>query len=201
MATLGTERPEKLFGASEHGQHLEDKLCFIRCFLRQGLGGVGGSSFTRPSYQDDARQRYPDLVVASLGAQRKDKPGGTVSARVLFDGTHGITVNTRIRIRDQERGPNAADLKRIMREKSRVGVPTFALTADVSEAHRQIPVAEQDWHPRVSSGSWWFSLHQHSGYVWRRISTLLLVTCCLSHRSCRSEFGRQISLHVAHVGC
>ena len=33
-----------------------------------------------------------------------------------------------------------------MREKSRVGVPTFALTADVSEAHRQIPIAEQDWH-------------------------------------------------------
>ena len=55
-------------------------------------------------------------------------------------------MNTRTRIRDQERGPIAADLKRIMREKSRVGVPTFALTADVSEAHRQIPIAEQDWH-------------------------------------------------------
>ena len=55
-------------------------------------------------------------------------------------------MNTRTRIRDQERGPIAADLKRVMREKSRVGVPTFALTADVSEAHRQIPIAEQDWH-------------------------------------------------------
>ena len=96
--------------------------------------------------EQEARQRNPDLVVASLGAQRTDKPGGAVSARVLFDGTHGITVNTRTRIRDQERGPIAADLKRIMREKSRVGVSTFALTADVSEAHRQIPVAEQDWH-------------------------------------------------------
>ena len=55
-------------------------------------------------------------------------------------------MNTRTRIRDQERCPIVADLKRIMREKSRVGVPTFALTADVSEATRQIPVAEQDWH-------------------------------------------------------
>ena len=55
-------------------------------------------------------------------------------------------MNTRTRIRDQERGPIAAELKSIMREKSRVGVPTFALTADVSEAHRQIPVAEQDLH-------------------------------------------------------
>ena len=42
----------------------------------------------------DARALFPDLVVASLGAQRKDKPNGAVSARVLFDGTHGLAVNT-----------------------------------------------------------------------------------------------------------
>ena len=51
----------------------------------------------------ESRARYPHLVVASLGAQRKDKPNGVVSARVLFDGTHGLAVNTRTRIRDQER--------------------------------------------------------------------------------------------------
>ena len=44
----------------------------------------------------------------------------------FFDGTHEITVNTKIRVRDQELGPIAADLKRVMRGKSRVGVPTFA---------------------------------------------------------------------------
>ena len=55
-------------------------------------------------------------------------------------------MNTITRIRDQERGPIAGDLKRVMREKSRVGVPTFAFTADVSETHRQIPIAERDWH-------------------------------------------------------
>ena len=41
-----------------------------------------------------------------------------MSARVLFDGTHGINVNTRTRIRDQERAPIAADLKRAVREKA-----------------------------------------------------------------------------------
>ena len=66
--------------------------------------------------------------------------------RVLFDGTHGIDVNTSTRIRDQERAPIAADLKRAMREKSQVEEKTFTLTADVSEAHRQIPIAPQDWH-------------------------------------------------------
>ena len=38
-----------------------------------------------------------------------------------------------------------------MREKSRVGVSTFALTADVSEAHRQIPVAETKWSREVAA--------------------------------------------------
>ena len=61
--------------------------------------------------EKEAKRTYPNLVIASLGAQRKEKPGGKVSARVLFDGTHGLSVNTRIRLRDQERAPIAADLK------------------------------------------------------------------------------------------
>ena len=88
----------------------------------------------------EARIQYPDLVVAALGAN------GVVSARVLFDGSNGIAVNRRTRIRDQERAPVAADLKRVMREKARLGEKTFALTADVAEAHRQNPIHPRDWH-------------------------------------------------------
>ena len=72
--------------------------------------------------------------------------GGVVSARVLFDGTNGIAVNSRTRIRDQERAQIAADLKRSMWEKASSGLRTFALTGDVSEAHRQVPIARRDWH-------------------------------------------------------
>ena len=96
--------------------------------------------------ESEARSRYPDLVVASLGAQRKQKPGGKVTARVLFDGTHGLCVNSKTRLRGQERAPIAADLKRSMREKSRIGELTFALSADVTEAHRQVPIHPDDWH-------------------------------------------------------
>ena len=46
----------------------------------------------------------------------------------------------------QERAPIAADLKRAMHEKSKTGQKTFALSADVSEAHRQVPIAECDWY-------------------------------------------------------
>ena len=66
-------------------------------------------------------EAIPDLVIASLGAQRKEKPGGKVSARVLFDGTHGLCVNTKTRLRDQERAP-------------------------ITEAHRQVPIHPDDWH-------------------------------------------------------
>ena len=94
----------------------------------------------------EGRIQYPDLVVAALGANKKEKPDGVISARVLFDGSNGIAVNRRTRIRDQERALVAADLKRVMREKARLGERTLALTADVAEAHRQIPIHPRDWH-------------------------------------------------------
>ena len=78
----------------------------------------------------DAKSQYLNLVVASLGANRKDKPSGEVfSKRPFFDGTHGLPVNSRSRIRDQERSPVASDLKRVMREEAALDEPTFALTA------------------------------------------------------------------------
>ena len=70
----------------------------------------------------------------------KPKPGLVSPTLVAFLG------DTCTRIRDQERSPIAADLKGAMREKAELGQPTFALTADVSEAHRQVPVHPSDWH-------------------------------------------------------
>ena len=89
----------------------------------------------------EARNRFPNLVVASLGAQKKETPRGVISARVLFDGTN--FVNTSTHLRDQERPPAA---QRLMREKAKAGEVTFGLTADVKEAHRQVPIHPDDWH-------------------------------------------------------
>ena len=79
----------------------------------------------------EARSRFPNLVVASLGAQKKEKPGGAVSARVLFDGTNGNFVNTSTHLRDQERAPVAPDLKRLMREKE---LPALSARVSLKEA-------------------------------------------------------------------
>ena len=55
-------------------------------------------------------------------------------------------MNTKTRLRDQERSPISSDIKRAMREKASRGLITFELTADVKEAHRQIPIDPRDWH-------------------------------------------------------
>ena len=96
--------------------------------------------------ESEARSRLPNLVVASLGAQKKEKPGVVISARVLFDGTNGNFMNTSTHLRDQERAPVAPDLKRLMHEKVKTGEVTFGLTADVKEAQRQAPIHPDDWH-------------------------------------------------------
>ena len=128
--------------------------------------------------ETEARRRFTRLTVASLGAQKKEKPGGEVTARILFDGTHGIDVNTRIRIRDQERAPIAADVKRFMR-KSSLETPTFALKADISETHWQVPIDPRDWHYlgcQITAGA---DVHVHTvgtfgiasgSYYWSRVS-------------------------------
>ena len=93
----------------------------------------------------EAMKQDPSLVIASSGANRKDKPEGQVAARVLFDGTKELEVNKRTRVRDQERTPIAQELKRSTRAEATRGEATFAVTADVSEAHRQVPIHPQDW--------------------------------------------------------
>ena len=79
--------------------------------------------------------------MASLGAIRRGKTNGVVVGRVLLDGTHRISVNNRMRLRDPEGLPTAADLKRSMREKSKHGLKALA-PPDVSAAKRRVPHRE-----------------------------------------------------------
>ena len=145
----------------------------------------------------EAVAKYPDLVIASLGAMRKDKPNGVVTARVLHEGTNGLAVNTRTRIRDQERSPIASDLKRAMREKADHQQPTLAHTADVSEAHRQVPVHPSDWKflgCRVEKGA--FGVCEHSRDLWHQVGFILLEQSCSRHWPSHAVFGWSCTLRV-----
>ena len=87
----------------------------------------------------EALQRFgKKLAVASLGAIEK-KDG---SYRVVHDGTHGVAVNSAIRVRDQIRSPGAGELRTLLQE---LQGPCFGLTGDVTRAHRLSKVATQDW--------------------------------------------------------
>ena len=160
-----------------------------------------GQSWKLP--EAEARLQFPSLVVASLVAQRKDKRGGEgreggggTSARVLFDGTNDIPVNRRIRLRDQERAPAASDLKRCMREKAQRGEQTFSLTADVAEAHRQVPMDRRDWHLpgcQVEAGGDVFMNTvgtfgvASASYCWSRVAASIgRITRCIPGRSATS---------------
>ena len=82
---------------------------------------------TLKKLEQAARAEYPALSVASLGALKKDMPNVIISARVLLDGTDGISVHARTRIPDQDRAPLASDVKRVMREGAPPCERTFAL--------------------------------------------------------------------------
>ena len=138
-----------------------------------------------------AKKRFLGLVVASMGAVKKEKDG-VISARVVFDGTNGSYVNSSTHLRDQERSPVAGDIIRFMREKARVGELTFGLTADIKEAHRQIPIHPSDWHMLGSQlepegevfintvGTFGIS---SASYWWSRLSTSDGQTLPVHHRS------------------
>ena len=113
-------------------------LSTFRAEVEEVLRDQAGRRQVLIMLEAEARDRFPNLVVASLEAQKKEKPGGIISARVFFNGTNGNFVNTSTHLRDQERAPVAPDLKRLMREKAKAGEVTFGLTADVKEAHRQV---------------------------------------------------------------
>ena len=76
------------------------------------------------------------MVVASLGAQRKEKPGRVVSARVLF--VNSSTYQWHRTSRD------------FMRKKAKAGEVIVGLTADDKEAHPQLPIHPDLARSRVS---------------------------------------------------
>ena len=68
------------------------------------------------------------ITEASLGAVTKGtNDDGTPVARVVFDGTHGASINQAMKVRDQGAAPREPDVKRAMKDK-----------ADVQAASRRI---------------------------------------------------------------
>jgi hypothetical protein len=87
---------------------------------------------------EQAQKEWGKISVASLGALEK----ADGSYRVIHDATHGLAVNSKIRVQDQVRSPTASDVRRALQ-----ALPNafFALKGDVSRAHRLVKVDKRDW--------------------------------------------------------
>ncbi len=108
---------------------------------------------------EEAHRQYPNMTVVSLGAVAKtDAPKDMEDIRLVMDGTHGVTLNSRIKPRDRDRCPTAGDVKRLQREQAR-DLPAVGLAVDVREAHRLPPVHHEDWHHQACRS------HHHSDIV------------------------------------
>ena len=84
------------------------------------------------------------LVIASLAAVEKDLAKD--EWRVIYDATHGVNLNHRIRVRDQVRCPAWPDVSRILETCRDDGFNGhFVLAYDVSKAHRRIPIQRSEW--------------------------------------------------------
>ncbi len=97
----------------------------------------------------ELRRRWPDAAVCSLGALTKLNGDGTKKVRMLMDATYGVGINDRIRVRDKDRGPSAPDIKRLLRAQADRQHRTLGLAIDVADAHRMVPVRQQDWRYQV----------------------------------------------------
>ena len=107
-AFRASQRSTRLRRGPHRRTRLEKQLLHCCYARRRGYRSPGRS---RPEGQvlklteHEARSKFPGRVIASLGA-KKEKPCEIITARVLHDGTNGISVNRRICLRDQERPPS-----------------------------------------------------------------------------------------------
>ena len=74
------------------------------------------------------------------------------SYRVVHDGTHGVNINAKIKLRDQSGNPSAGDLYAVMKCAPQAA---FGLTGNIKRAHRLSEVAEQDWGNQAAQGPNW----------------------------------------------
>ena len=88
-----------------------------------------------------------------------------------------------------------------MREKAKLDELTFALTANVTEAHRQVPVHPDDWHLlgcQVVSGGEVFVNTVGTLVLHRRRTTGLELL--QTSVDCRTAWLLMFLRHVAHAG-
>jgi hypothetical protein len=95
---------------------------------------------------DKAKEPYgARLQIAALGAVPKGKDAAGADAyRIVHDATHGVSVNRHIRVLDAVLGPDANDLKAMLRLRAGVGSAGCGYSVDIEDAHACVAVHPED---------------------------------------------------------
>ena len=119
---------------------------------------------------------------------------------MIHDGTHGVSMNNFVKVRDQEACPLAGDLLSALdAEFDESDEQLLGQVFDASKAHRRVPVAPADWGPQACSlrpdrsprlntdGTYGVG---SAAYWWSRPSSLMLrlMHCVLSPVGLRWAF-------------
>ena len=127
--------------AARRGRYLEKELCIAGPMEREGSRGT-----KRPrASKSEARRRFLDLVVGVVGNEPQGQTQRRSQRKVAIRRDARTVCKPTYTDQRPRKTPFASDLKRALREKSKLGELTFALSAEVSEAHRQVSIHPQDW--------------------------------------------------------
>jgi hypothetical protein len=146
------------------------------------------------------------LCIAALGVVDE-----TSKIRVIHDGSNGVHVNHKIRVRDQVRCPGAGELRTLIAERASRGLRSFAILGDASKAHRRMKVRKSDWGYQacqVEPGQVWVNKVGTYGmgsaaYWWGRVAAAVMVRLphYLAHPSALVEILLYVDDHFMLLAC
>lgn len=111
------------------------------------IEGVGEGMMDGPLTLLEAHRKYPGPRIAAAGALAMDLEGGI---RVIHDGTHGVLLNQKIRMRDKVAFPGLAEARWILAFIHHWRLRCVGAKGDVRKAHRRAKVSTK-YYPKLGA--------------------------------------------------
>ena len=151
--------------------------------------------------QEDARFCIIKIDCRIFQGFEEGKTDGTITARVLFDGTNGTMVNQRTRIRDPKRSSDRLTSQEIYEgevDAQRAHLHTNNRGLESPETHLDCTV--QLGLARMSDAVWKCSVHSQGVHVWCGVGFSLLVSFLIATWSSNPMFCGPLCRDLTQVG-
>ena len=112
------------------------------------------------------------LLVSAMGAI--EKANGDI--RPIHDGTHGVHLNSAIRVLDRLEVPGPDEILECVALSQETREAVFGISADISSAHRLVPIRRVDW-PKLgcrARSSDRGGMAEYGGDFWHQFRSILV---------------------------